>query len=106
MMKFSSHGFVNFLAKMAEDSLGHGRDLGIFNMTRPRERDRKLFLDAARPVAQNENAIAEADAFAHIVSDEDDGLPGLAPDALELVVKEIAGLCVQGCEWFIHQEDV
>src|SRR2546426_7968643 len=104
MMKFSSHGFVNFFAKMPEDFLGHGGDLGIFDVARPRQRDGKLCFDAARPVAQNENAIAEADGFAHIVGDEDDGLPGLAPDALELVVKEVAGLGIYSCEWVIHQE--
>src|SRR6267142_4094922 len=106
MMKFSPHGFVDFFAKMPEDSLGHGGNLGIFDMTRPHQRDGKLRFDAARPVAQNENAIAEADRFAHIVSDKDDGLSGLAPDALELVVEQVAGLCIQGCEWFVHQENV
>ena len=105
-MKFSSHGFVDFLAKMPEDSFGHGGDLGIFDVTRPRQRDGKLCFDAAWPVAQNENTIAEADRFAHIVGDKDDGLSGLAPDALELVVKEVAGLRIQSSEWFIHQEDI
>src|SRR6266403_6286455 len=106
MMKFSSHGFVDFFAKMPEDFLGHGGHLGILDMTRPRQRDGKFCFDAAWPVAQNENTIAEADRFAHIVGDKDDGLPGLAPDALELVVEEVAGLRIQSSEWLIHQEDV
>src|SRR5882672_11968591 len=106
MMKFSSYGFVDFFAKMPEDSFGHGGDLGIFDVARTRQRDGKLCFDAARPVAQNENTIAEADRFAHIVGDKDDGLPGLAPDALELVVEEVAGLRIQGCEWLVHQQHV
>jgi hypothetical protein len=106
MMKLSSHGFIDLFAKMPEDSLGHGGDLGIFDVARPRQRDRKLSFDTARPVAQNENAIAEADRFAHIVSDEDDGLSGLAPNALKLVVKQVAGLRIESGEWFIHQQNV
>src|SRR6267378_1546575 len=106
MMKLSSYGFVDFFAKMPEDSLRHRGDLGIFDMTRPRQRDGKLCFDAARSVAQNENAIAEANRFAHIVGDEDDGLSGLAPDTLELVVEQVAGLRIESGKWFIHQEDV
>src|SRR5882724_912738 len=106
MMKFSSHGFVDFFAKMPEDFLGHGGHLGILDMTRPRQRDGELCFDAAWAVAQNEDTIAEANGFANIVGDKDDGLPGLAPDALELVVEEVAGLRIQSSEWLIHQEDV
>src|SRR6266481_7771950 len=106
MMKFSSHGFVDFFAKMPEDFLGHGGHFGIFDVARPRQRDGELCFDAAWAVAQNEDTIAEADRFAHIVGDEDDGLPGLAPDAFELVVEEVAGLRIQSCEWLVHQQHV
>src|SRR5258705_13998293 len=102
MMKFGSHGFVNFFAKMPEDSLGHGGDLGIFDVARPRQRNEELCLDAAWPVAQNENAIAETDCLAHIVGDKDDGLSGLAPDAFKLVMEKVAGLRIQSSEWLGH----
>ena len=101
-MKFRSHGFVDFFAKMPEHFLGHGGHFGIFDVTRPGQRDEELCLDAAWPVAQNENAIAEANCFAHIVGDKDDGLSSLAPDALEFVVEEVAGLRIQSSEWFVH----
>ncbi len=53
-----------------------------------------------------DNAIAQPNGFADVVGHEDDGASGLAPDALQFVVQQVAGLGVERGEGLVHQENV
>ena len=62
--------------------------------------------DPARAKGQKNDAIAEANRLTNIVGDENNGAAGLAPDALQLVVQQVAGLGVERAEGFVHQKNV
>src|SRR5436305_6467008 len=75
-------------------------------MTRSRQVNIEFPLDASRTKSKERDTIAEADCFANIMRDENNGATGFRPDALELVVQEIAGLLIQRRERLVHQEHV
>src|SRR5215471_3308843 len=97
---------VGFLAEFVEHSAGGERDLGIFETAGPRQLDRELALHSARTECKQNYAIAKADRFTNVVCNEDDGASGLAPDALEFVMQQVAGLGVESGERLVHQKDV
>src|SRR5579862_1482255 len=97
---------VGFVAEFVEDGAGGERDLGIFEAARTIEFDGELALYAAGTECEQNDAISEPDRFADVVCDKDDGASGLAPDALEFIVKQVAGLGVERGEGFVHQKDV
>ena len=85
---------------------GRAGHVYIFQMPWPRQVNRKFPLYAARPEGKQGYAIAQAYSLAHVVRDEDDGAPGLGPNALQLVMQQVASLGIKGSEGFIHQQDV
>ena len=70
-----------------------------------RELEDEFAPDAAGVGMEDDDAIGEADGFADGVGDEEDGTAGFDPEILEVLVKRSAGLCVQGGEGFVHEED-
>src|SRR5579863_9829945 len=102
---FGFEGTVNFFAKFIEDFAGGAGYFEIFKMARPRQFNRKLALDAAGPESQKNYAIAQANRLAHVVRDEDDGAPRVAPDALEFGAQQVACLGVERGDRLIHQQD-
>ena len=63
-------------------------------------------LDAPGTESEQNDAIAQANRFADIVRDENDGASGFGPDAFQFVVQQVAGLGVESGERFVHQQDV
>ena len=103
---FSFEGAVDFVAQFVENFAGGAGDVGVFQMTRARQVDREFTLDAAGAEGQQNDAIAEANGFADVVGDENDGASGLAPDALQFVVQQVASLGVERGEGFVHQQNI
>ena len=103
---FGFEGAVNLVAQFVENFAGGAGDVRIFEMARARQVDGEFALHAAGAEGQKNDAIAEANRFADIVGDEDDGASGLAPDALEFVVQQVASLGVERGEGLVHQENV
>src|SRR2546425_13154833 len=75
-------------------------------MTRSRQVNIEFPLDASRTKSKERDTIAEADCFANIMRDENNGATGFRPDALELGVQEIASLRIQRREQLLHQEQL
>src|SRR2546425_11588036 len=75
-------------------------------MTRSRQVNIEFPLDASRTKSKERDTIAEADCFANIMRDENNGATGFRPDALELVVQEIATLRIQRRERLVHHDHI
>src|SRR3954454_4157928 len=65
---------------------------------RPRDPDRVLLHDPARPARQEDHPVAQADGLAHVVGHEDHGYAGLAPHPFELLVQYVARHRVERAE--------
>ena len=66
--------------------------------------DAPLAGDAAGPAGEQDDALAEAGGLAHVVGDEDDRAAGRAPDALELLVQQVARDGVERGERLVHEQ--
>ncbi len=75
-------------------------------MAGTRQFDGEFAFHAAGTESEQNDAIAEANGLTDVVRDEDDGASGFAPDALEFVVQQVAGLRVESGERLVHQKDV
>src|SRR6266496_1626942 len=106
LVVLSFKGAINFVAQFVENFTGGAGNSGIFEMARARQFDRELALYAAGAEGQKDDAIAKANGFAYIVGDENNGASSFAPDALQLVVQQIASLGIEGGKGFVHQQDV
>src|ERR1700683_2004368 len=106
MTELRLNRFLDFTAKVVHDMAGDLDDLRVFHLARAGERDLDFALDPAGAERKNDDAIAQTGGFADVVGDENNGLAGLAPDAFELVVKEIAGLRIESGERLVHQKNV
>src|SRR5260370_31634612 len=62
-------------------------------------------LDASGPCGHDGDPLREVDGFVHIVGDEDHGFARFLPDGEQLALHQAAGLCVEGAERLIHQQD-
>ena len=71
-----------------------------------RDVDGELGDHAARAARQQHDAVAEPDGLAHVVGDEEDRQALLAPEALDLVVQQVAGHRVERAEGLVHEHDV
>ena len=63
---------------------------------------------ATRPgrLVQHDDPVGQAGRLPHVVGDEEHRAAGVAPDALELVVHDVAGHGVEGAEGLVHEQDV
>ena len=62
--------------------------------------------EASGTACQQHDAVAEARRLTHVVRDEHDGEPCLAPHVLELVVQQVARDGVERAERLVHEEDI
>jgi hypothetical protein len=63
-----------------------------------------LFVDdSTRATSHEDDPIAKANCFAHVVGDKNDGEFLLCDDCFNLVVKVVARHGVKRSEWLIHQ---
>src|ERR1700676_3479361 len=83
---FHFEGTVNFFAEFVEIRAGGVCDVSIFQHPRTRQVDGKFALDAAGTESEQRHAITEANRFANVVRDKDDGTSSFEPDAFEFVV--------------------
>src|SRR5262245_15867847 len=110
----SPRGWTSSAAAMASDLpaqlVGHARgergDARILDAARAGELDVEVRGEPSRTAGEEHDAIAEPRRLAHVVRDEHDGEPGLAPDVLELVVQQVARDRVERAERLVHEEDV
>src|ERR1700676_4977690 len=70
---------VDLFPKLSENFLRQVGHVGILDVPGASERDLKLALDASRPETHQEDPIAEADCFADVVGDENDGWRSFLP---------------------------
>ena len=103
---FGFEGAVNFFAQFVQNFAGGAGYIGIFEMTRTGQFDGKFILYAARAEREKNHAIAKTNGFANVVRNENDGASGFAPDTLQFVVEQIAGLRVERSERLVHQQDI
>src|SRR3984893_2339158 len=89
----------------AGDLSGMLRQLDAIDVAWPWKRDVELFPNAPGIAREQDDAIGEADGFARVMGDEDDGLPPLLPDTLDVAVELLAGQGVERGERLIHQKD-
>jgi hypothetical protein len=68
--------------------------------------DVELGDDSAGAAGEQDDAVAEAGGFAHVVGDEHDREVLFGGDAFDLVVEDVAGDRVERTEWFVHEQDV
>jgi hypothetical protein len=83
-----------------------GRHLGRLDPALTGDHHRELGDGPARPARQKDDALAQADCLADVVSDEQDRQPGVPPDPLEFLVEEVASDGIQRPEWLVEQEDL
>ena len=85
-------------------SAGLPGQLRAVDVARAGEVDRELVLDPPRVRREEHHAVAQADGLAHVVGDEEDRLPALRPDPLEVAVELLAGHGVERAEGLVHEE--
>src|SRR5262252_6223276 len=74
--------------------------------TRARQRDIDGLLDAAGPPRQHQHPVRQEYGLVDLVSDEEDGLAALLPDAYQLGLHDFPGLGVKRRKRLVHEEDV
>ena len=79
-------------------------DVRVLDAAGPGDVDDELLGHPAGPAGEHHDAVAEPGGLAHVVGDEQDRAAGLLPDALELVVHDVAGHGVEGAEGLVHEE--
>src|SRR4051812_41853715 len=80
------------------------RDGGVLDLPRPRDVDRQDAQDPPGPRLHEGDAGTEHRGLADVVGDEDDGLPGVLPDADELGEEHVARLRVERAEGLVHEQ--
>src|SRR5918993_1831930 len=79
---------------------------GLRSDARPRDLDRELAHDAARPRRHHHDAVTEEDRLVDRVRDQNDGLAARHPDALQLRVHALARERIERAERLVHQEEL
>src|SRR5205807_3033976 len=87
------------------NSAGIGRELDAVQVARSRQLDYKFLLHPSRMRRKKQDPITQANRFANVVGDEDNGFASRFPNALEIAIELLAGEGIEGGEGFIHQED-
>src|SRR6202040_1602082 len=87
------------------NSAGIGGELDAIQVTRSREFDYEFLLHPARMRRKKQDPITQANRFANVVGDKDNGFAARFPNALEIAIKLLAGEGIKGGERLIHQED-
>src|ERR1700758_4235629 len=103
---FRFQRFVDLFPQMLQDLARRSRHFDFFEMTRTRQLNFKLMLDAGGAEGEHHHPVSQADRLAYVMRDEDDGAAGFCPDALQFVVQQVSSLRVQRGEWLVHQEDI
>src|SRR5680860_623382 len=81
-----------------------GRAKALIDVPFERHVDERLGTSRVR--GHDHDPITERDCLVHAVSDVDDGLLGLVPDAQQLALQQCLVLLVQGGERLVHQQHV
>ncbi len=55
---------------------------------------------------EDRHPVGEIRGLADVVGDEEDRLACLLPDLLQLFVQDVAGLRIERCEGFVHEQDL
>src|SRR5258708_28710194 len=97
---------THLLLEAFGDAARDDRQLGRIEAAWSGQVDSELLSDAARPVREDKDAVAEAHGFARVVGHEKDGQRARAPQADELLVQEVARDRVDRTERLVHEQDV
>ncbi len=76
----------------------------ILKMARARQRDGELAHNPPWARREEQDAVAQRDSLADIVSDEENRLAGRRPNRLKLKLKAVAGQGIECAEGFVHQQ--
>ncbi len=80
------------------------REHHLFAAGRAIKRDGKFLDDAPRSCRHDADPVRQVHRFVHVVGDHEHGLAGLEPDAQQLILHDLARLCVQRPKRLVEQQ--